>query len=103
MHIGRMRKFTCALCADEFNDKESLYRHEKAYSLLKNIDPLKSPDDLMHLELKEKDETCLVIAKKNFVSIALLHSQECWSRVEHSCHDLPEGEMHSKTDQKKDG
>ena len=93
IHVGRKHQVSCNDCGINFNDNESFIRHNEGKSTLKNIEPCESPDNEMKIDTKEPDEACLAIYDKTANTvICLLHSHECWSRLAHSCDDLPSQE-----------
>ena len=59
VHNGRKHKHKCDECEKTFNNKESLQRHKKAEMILKNADPLKSPDESKTLCLHEDGDLLL--------------------------------------------
>ena len=78
IHIGKSHKHPCDQCGIGLRNKYSLQRHKRAKEILKNVDPLESPDKTKEIGLEENDETCLVVHEKTTRKIlALLHSQEC--------------------------
>jgi hypothetical protein len=89
IHIGRCHKDKCEEYGIGFKDSNAFKRHIEAKLLLSNIESVESPDLTKILFLKVSDETCLVVSDQTVAkNVAIIHSEECWSRCGHSCPDL---------------
>ena len=90
IHISKVQKKKCDECGMRFECKDKLERHMKAKKLYSVIDPKSSPDKEMKLDFLQNDETCLVVyGPLGLRRFLVLHSSECWSRVNQSCYCLP--------------
>ena len=73
VHNGRKHKHNCDECGKSFSSKENLQRHEKAEMILKNSDPLRSPDASKTLCLNDYGEPFIeVVDSKSLCLVAAL-------------------------------